>query len=282
MTQEEIIEILQAMRNAGMKFEICDTPVPYYPEGVSAGIPKETLDQCAKEYIMIPRSILGNRLFIFTEVNGDSMVDAHIYHKDIVRVEITDHFHEKDIVVSFLDNQSVLKVYHEDERGDVWLLPRNKDYKPIRVRDYDDIRIIGKVTKVESNPPVITDYEIRDAMNKVEEVQQAEIIPTDDIVRDTIEFVIPELQKTSRLWFSVYRSLVDKRYLSRNSLNEFITTMRRLFPDRLLNINTKDLGRLETGCFRKPIRFWNEYDAPVKGKPFERYYGLATRMLDML
>ena len=36
MTQEEIIEILQAMREAGMKFEICDTPVPYYPEGVSA------------------------------------------------------------------------------------------------------------------------------------------------------------------------------------------------------------------------------------------------------
>ena len=282
MREEDIIEILELFRKAGLRADLCDTPVPYYPGGVSAGVPKEIISQCEKEYVMIPRYLLGNRVYFYTEVNGDSMVESNIFDKDVICVEVTDHYFERQIVVTIMDGQCVLKVYHQDNNGDIWLIPRNKSYKPIRLRDYDDVRIIGVLANVQRNPPVIDGRDIDEAMNRVDEALEKEKIPTDEEVRETIEFVMPTLDKNSRLWFCVYRALLDKRYLSRSGLELFEEKMKMLFPDRELNINIRDLSRLEIGCFRKPIRFWREYDAPVRGKPYERYLAMGEKMLDML
>lgn len=282
MKEEDIIEILKLMQDAGIKYELCDTPVPYYPGGVSAGVPKEVINQCEKEYVMIPRAWIGNRPYFFTEVDGDSMVEANIFHKDLIRVEITDHFFERQIVVTYMDGQCVLKVYHQDEKGDIWLLPRNKNYKPIRLRDYNDVRIIGALANIERRAPVIDARDVEEAMKRADEVLAGEKIPTDEIVRESIELVMPTLEKNSRMWFCVYRALLDKRYLSRGNLELFEEKMKMLFPDRELNINIRDLSRLEIGCFRKPIRYWREYDAPMKGKWFENYKNLADKMLDLL
>lgn len=71
---------------------------------------------------------------------------------------------------------------------------------------------------------------------------------------------------------------MDSRYIKR-SLNNFEMKMNELFAGQELNINIRDLSRIEVGCFCKPIKLWNEYDAPVKGKTFEMYDSMAKKVL---
>lgn len=66
----------------------------------------------------------------FLEVKGDSMIEAHIEEGDLVIAERTETARDGDIVVAEVDGDWTLKYFKK--LGDkVWLLPANKNYKPI-------------------------------------------------------------------------------------------------------------------------------------------------------
>jgi repressor LexA len=64
------------------------------------------------------------------EVDGNSMIDAHIADGDMVLVERTQKAKDGDIVIAEVDGEWTMK-YLRLQGDKVWLEPANKDYKPI-------------------------------------------------------------------------------------------------------------------------------------------------------
>ena len=97
---------------------------------VEAGIPStadsEILDTLSIEEYLIPKK---EKTFLL-EVKGDSMIEAHIDEGDLVIAERAQTARDGDIVVAEVDGGWTLKYFKTDGKK-VWLLPANKNYKPI-------------------------------------------------------------------------------------------------------------------------------------------------------
>ena len=94
--------------------------------------------------ITIPPSMIDGKGEVFClEVQGNSMIDAHICDEDIVVVKKQDYAENGQIVVALLDDGSAtLKTYKKLKNGQVMLIPANKDFVPITL---DSVKVQGKV-----------------------------------------------------------------------------------------------------------------------------------------
>ncbi len=77
------------------------------------------------------------------EVDGDSMIDAHIADGDMVIAERTEHARDGQIVIAEVDGEYTMK-YFRKEGSKVWLEPANKNFKPIYPENDLQIRAIIK------------------------------------------------------------------------------------------------------------------------------------------
>jgi len=112
---------------------------------VEAGIPStadsQVLDTLSIEEYLIPKK---EKTFIL-EVKGDSMIEAHIDEGDMVIAERSQTAKDGDIVIAEVDGGWTLKYFKTDGKK-IWLLPANKNYKPI-YPEYE-MRIAAIVTGV--------------------------------------------------------------------------------------------------------------------------------------
>lgn len=107
---------------------------------VSAGVPI-LAEENIEEMIPVPRKVVGwqDECFLLT-VRGDSMVNAGIYHGDIVIVRSQPTAEPGEIVVALIgDEATVKRLAYEGQR--LLLMPENPRYSPI----LDEFEIIGKV-----------------------------------------------------------------------------------------------------------------------------------------
>jgi len=95
---------------------------------VRAGIPTEVEDEF-KETLSLDRFLIDKReLTYMLEVDGDSMIEAHIKKGDHVLVEKTDQAKDGDIVIAEIDGEFTMK-YFRREGNKIWLEPANKSFK---------------------------------------------------------------------------------------------------------------------------------------------------------
>lgn len=94
--------------------------------GFPASVEEELLDRVDLDNFLIKNKSQTYML----EVDGDSMIDAHIEKGDMVLVERANTAKDKQIVVAEVDGEFTLK-YFRKEGNKVWLEPANKNYKPI-------------------------------------------------------------------------------------------------------------------------------------------------------
>lgn len=100
---------------------------------ITAGAPIEAVED-RTETLTVPRHMVRNDNTYVLKVKGDSMVESLIADGDYVVVEKQDYANDGDIVVALLeDGSATLKEFHR-EKNYVRLQPRNKLYKPIKVR----------------------------------------------------------------------------------------------------------------------------------------------------
>lgn len=96
---------------------------------VKAGFPTEAEE--VRDSINLDDLLIGKKeLSYILEVDGDSMIDAHIEEGDIILVEKTIVAKDGDIVVAEVDGEFTLK-YLRLKGDKKWLEPANKNYKPI-------------------------------------------------------------------------------------------------------------------------------------------------------
>ena len=277
MDEKELKEILKLLEDAGWQPLLCESHVPYFSNGVPAGYPEAPGDYDG-EMVPIPRSFLKICDFILA-VHGDSMKDADILNGDDVIVKHDVRFEDGDVVVAWLDGETSLKSYYKDDEDEVWLVPANDAYKPIRVSDYTTVYILGKVTKITKKAPRMSYSAMRKRLQKIHEEQYRKL--TDDMVRDALTQVLADI-KVGRMWFCVYRALVDVGYLRKGGYEQLKVRMDELFPENDFNISVREVSRMDVGSFSKPVSRWNEEDAPVTGKRFKEYHKLCTALTDLL
>ena len=108
---------------------------------VTAGNPIEAIE-VPDELISLPSYLLPKRKEVFTiKVEGDSMINAGIYDKDIVIVEREKTAKNGDIVVAMDDaNQVTIKRYYK-EKDYIRLQPENDYMLPIIL---NEVTILGK------------------------------------------------------------------------------------------------------------------------------------------
>ena len=97
---------------------------------VTAGFPA-TVEEESHDTIDLDDFLIGKKeLTYMLEVDGDSMIDAHIEKGDHVLVERVNHAKDGDIVIAEVDGEYTMK-YLREKGNKKWLEPANKNYKPI-------------------------------------------------------------------------------------------------------------------------------------------------------
>ena len=76
------------------------------------------------------------------KVKGDSMINAGIFHGDLVLVEKANTAKNSDIVVALIEDSATVKTFYK-ENGYIRLQPENDSMDPIIVEG--DMSILGKV-----------------------------------------------------------------------------------------------------------------------------------------
>ncbi len=97
---------------------------------VTAGLPA-TVEEELLERVNLDDMLIEKKASTFMlEVDGDSMIDAHIEKGDMVLVERANTAKDGQIVIAEVDGEFTMK-YFRKEGNKVWLEPANKKYQPI-------------------------------------------------------------------------------------------------------------------------------------------------------
>jgi repressor LexA len=97
---------------------------------VTAGFPATVEEELADTVNLDDLLIKNKPLTYMLEVDGDSMIEAHIEPGDMVLVEKTTTAKDMQIVIAEVDGEFTMK-YFRTKDGKSWLEPANKNYKPI-------------------------------------------------------------------------------------------------------------------------------------------------------
>ncbi len=97
---------------------------------VTAGLPA-TVEEELTDTVNLDDMLVKNKsLTYMLEVDGDSMIDAHIEKGDMVLVERANMAKDGQIVIAEVDGEYTMK-YFKKSGGKVWLEPANANYSPI-------------------------------------------------------------------------------------------------------------------------------------------------------
>jgi SOS-response transcriptional repressor LexA len=171
MTPEEALAFLD---RKGIKYEICDTPVPVLGNKVNCGVPLDSGEQMIEEYYYLPKSVVGLNPVVDIPTQGDSMIEADIHEGDLLRLEIGAVARDGDIVLAEIDGECTAKVFFIDDQRQKWLLPRNKDYDPILLSADKETRISGVVRSIVKKTPRLSFSECAAIVNRARSKKRQE------------------------------------------------------------------------------------------------------------
>ncbi len=136
-TKPRAIEILDDTFNLSRR-ELVNVPIV---GAVSCGAPI-LANENIEGYFPVPPEYLHNKESFMLKVKGDSMINAGIFHGDLVLVEKANTAKNSDIVVALIDDSATVKTFYK-ENGYIRLQPENDSMEPIIVEG--DMSILGKV-----------------------------------------------------------------------------------------------------------------------------------------
>ncbi|MBR5154338.1 MAG: transcriptional repressor LexA [Alphaproteobacteria bacterium] len=131
-------ELQTANDNSETEFSLM---IPLYGK-IAAGTPIEAIAN-PSEYIYIPKTFSTRSELYALTIEGESMIEAGIFDGDTAIIRRADSASNGQIVVALVDEEeATLKVLDKKQGNEVWLLPCNKDYEPIKITA-DRLKIQG-------------------------------------------------------------------------------------------------------------------------------------------
>ena len=120
-------------------------PITLFSHKVPAGFPSPADDHAEKRLDLNEYLIDQSEATFFVRIKGDSMIDAGILDNDIVIVDRSKSAAINDIVLASIDGEFTVKVLAKNSEGP-YLMPANKEYKPIHIKPDSEFEIWGVVT----------------------------------------------------------------------------------------------------------------------------------------
>lgn len=121
--------------------------VPFMDGSVKAGFPSPAED-FTEFAIDLNAELLKNPNSTFlTRVSGDSMHDLGIHDGDLLVVDKSIEPRDGKIAICYVDGEFTLKKI-KLEKGCCYLVPANKNYKPIKITSENEFIVWGVVTFV--------------------------------------------------------------------------------------------------------------------------------------
>ncbi len=121
--------------------------IPMVPGGISAGFPSPALDFIDLSIDLNKHLIKHPSATFYGRVKGESMKDAGIFDNDLLIIDKSLEPVNGKIAVCYIDGEFTLKRI-KLENKEVWLMPANTEYKPIKIEEYNNLIIWGIVTHV--------------------------------------------------------------------------------------------------------------------------------------
>ena len=119
--------------------------IPLVLSRVSAGFPSPA-DDYIETSIDLNRELVRHPFATFyVRASGDSMIDAGIRPNATLIVDRAIETKSGDIVIARIGDEMCVKELFIDDEGKVFLMPKNKNYKPIIITEDLDFEIWGKV-----------------------------------------------------------------------------------------------------------------------------------------
>jgi len=112
---------------------------------IAAGTPI-LAEEDIEEIFPLPTEIVGNDPVFMVRVQGDSMILAGIFDRDLVVIRRQPDARDGELVAALIDGEEATVKRLRREAGRVVLLPENPDYEPIVLTG--GVEILGKVVAV--------------------------------------------------------------------------------------------------------------------------------------
>tara|TARA_B100000780_G_scaffold28229_1_gene17895 strand:- start:82 stop:519 length:438 start_codon:yes stop_codon:yes gene_type:complete len=116
-------------------------------EGISAGFPSPA-DDFKEIRISLDKELVKNKdATFYARVDGDSMIGAGLDNNDLIVIDRSLSPENGKIAVCLLDgNFTIKRIKKEKEK--LYLMPENNKYKPIELKEENELIIWGTVTYV--------------------------------------------------------------------------------------------------------------------------------------
>ena len=143
-TKPRAIEILIGDERPELRRDLVRLPIL---GRVAAGQPL-LADENIEEYFPLPRDFGPIEEAFMLRVRGESMIEAGIFHGDLVVVQRTPNAENGEIVVALIEDEATVKRFYR-ESGRIRLQPENQTMEPIYATDVTVVgRVIGLVRRI--------------------------------------------------------------------------------------------------------------------------------------
>lgn len=269
--EKDIDKIKEMLEGAGIEV-IPTVEVPYFSAGVPCGNPSMIGDE-TYETVLISEELVKLGCTFVVRAIGNSMIGANIFEGDQLTVRAGANAKSGDIVVVFIGGEATVKVYFKDEKGVSWLLPQNDMYEPIRIDEDMGASISGVVVGIQREHPRVEYNECLRTLRNATKTNIDKPVTKAMILR-ALKVVMPMIQN-NRQWFSIYRVLVDRKFIPDDGYVSFVNLIKNLLKDDAPNLSAEDLRKISVMGFAKPFVMWTPENAPVKDKRFTDYLNIA-------
>jgi len=120
--------------------------VPYYVDKVPAGFPSPAQGYEEARLDLNELCIKRPTSTFMLRCDGDSMIDLGILSGDILVVDRSITVKHGDVVIASIDGDLTVKTLHLRPRAR--LMPANRRYSPIELREGQELQIWGVVTNI--------------------------------------------------------------------------------------------------------------------------------------
>lgn len=117
----------------------------YAEGGICAGFPSPAQDYLELSIDLNTELIRNPAATFFGRVVGNSLEEAGVTEGDVLIIDKSVKPANGDMCVCFLDGEFTLKFIKQTEH-EIWLIPANPEYKPIRVTEDNHFMVWGVVT----------------------------------------------------------------------------------------------------------------------------------------
>jgi len=119
--------------------------LPLVDAFISAGFPSPADDYIEGKLDLNKLLIRNPSSTFFARVRGKSMQDAGIHDGDILIIDKSLEPKQNSVLICFIDGEFTVKRVKK-VNNEMYLMPENKDFEPIKVEKGSDFRLWGVVT----------------------------------------------------------------------------------------------------------------------------------------